>query len=101
MLSGAQPDYSHRIGLFFPFVVHDIYGWKVIPENLGNYIPQATNNNVRRMPGDLIETARLNRVVRDGVASFFFHPMYDLEILKQIVNGVKGLGYTFVSLDEM
>jgi uncharacterized protein YdaL len=24
MLGGTQPDYSHRIGLFFPFVVHDI-----------------------------------------------------------------------------
>jgi hypothetical protein len=41
------------------------------------------------LPNDLIETARLNRVVRDGVASFFFHPMYDPEILKQIINGLR------------
>ena len=33
----------------------------------------------------------------DGVASFFFHPYYDLSILKQIVAGVKTAGYTFVA----
>jgi hypothetical protein len=31
------------------------------------------------------------------VASFFFHPTYPLSDLQQIVAGIKGLGYAFVS----
>src|SRR5206468_3933736 len=35
--------------------------------------------------------------VRQGVASFFFHPYYDISNLQQIVAGIQGLGYTFVA----
>jgi hypothetical protein len=31
------------------------------------------------------------------VASFFFHPYYDVSYLQQIVQGIQALGYTFVS----
>ncbi|MEA2475945.1 MAG: hypothetical protein QOC87_144, partial [Actinomycetota bacterium] len=54
-------------------------------------------NNPPRSPQDMIDTARRDLVVRDGFASFFFHPYYDINALKQTVQGIKALGYTFVS----
>jgi hypothetical protein len=36
-------------------------------------------------------------VVRDGFASFYFHPFFDLSMLRETVDGIRALGYTFVS----
>lgn len=96
-LSGAALNYSHTFGQFFPYVVHDVYGEKIIPENLGNYEPAVANNNPPRLPADIIHNAQVNLAVTQGVASFFFHPDYPLAQLQQIVAGIKGLGYTFVA----
>ena len=96
LLSGSL-DYSHIFGQFFPYVVHDAYGEKVIPENLGNYEPTVANNNPPRLPADIIHNAQVNLAVTQGVASFFFHPTYPLSDLQQVVAGIKALGYTFVS----
>jgi uncharacterized protein YdaL len=96
-LSGQPLDYSRIFGQFFPYVVHDAYGEKVIPENLGNYEPTPENNNPPRTPADIIHSAQLNLAVTQGVASFFFHPIYSVTYLRQIVTGIKALGYTFVS----
>jgi uncharacterized protein YdaL len=96
-LLGGSLDYTHIFGQFFPYVVHDAYGEKVIPENLGNYEPVETNNNPPRLPAAIIHNAQVNLAVTQGVASFFFHPTYPLSDLQQIVAGIKGLGYTFVS----
>jgi uncharacterized protein YdaL len=96
-LLGGTLDYTHIFGQFFPYVVHDVYGEKVIPENLGNYEPVVANNNPPRLPADIIHNAQLNLAVTQGVASFFFHPTYPLSDLQQIVAGIKALGYTFVS----
>jgi uncharacterized protein YdaL len=96
-LSRKAVNYQHTIAMFFPFVVHDLYGWKVIPENLGNYIPTGYNNHGEWRPADLRRAAKLQRVVRDGVASFFFHPMYDIAVLREIVEGIQAEGYVFVS----
>jgi uncharacterized protein YdaL len=98
-LSGGTvaTDTTHMVGQFFPYVVNDVYGSKVLPEDLGNYEPEWTNNNPPRSPQDMIDTARRDLVVRDGFASFFFHPYYDINALKQTVQGIKALGYTFVS----
>jgi hypothetical protein len=38
-----------------------------------------------------------NLVVRDGVAVFFYHPEDSISYPRQTVNGLKALGYTFVS----
>lgn len=92
---------THMIGLYYPYTVTDIYGFKVLPENLGNYEPEAYNNHPPRLAADLVATAKKNLVVRDGVASFFFHPYYPLSELKAIVQGVKALGYTFVAPSAM
>ncbi len=96
-LSGQPLNYSHIFGQFFPYLVNDVYGEKIIPENLGNYEPVESNNVPPRLPADIIHYAQLNLAVTQGVASFFFHPNYPLSNLQQIVTGIKGLGYTFVS----
>ena len=36
-------------------------------------------------------------MVRDGFASFFFHPYLDISYLQQTVDGLQAAGYTFVS----
>jgi uncharacterized protein YdaL len=95
-LSGASPNYNELIGQFFPYKVKDIYGTTVIPEDLGDYEPVAENNNPPRLPAQLIANAQANLAVRDGVASFFYHPYYGTTPLSQIVTGIKALGYTFV-----
>ncbi|POX50808.1 hypothetical protein C3488_13700 [Streptomyces sp. Ru72] len=96
-LSGAPSDPNTFIGQFFPYVVKDVYGTKVLPENIGNYEPVAYNNHPPRLPADLIASARANLAVRDGFASFFYHPYYPLQPLQDTINGIKALGYTFVS----
>ena len=97
LLAGTTPNYTHPIGIMYPFTARDIYGLNVIPETLGSYEPDASNNNPPRLVADILKTAHSNRVVRDGFASFYFHPYYDLAVLKQIVAGIKAEGYSFVS----
>lgn len=79
---------------YFPYPVIDEFGRSVVPENLG-YLPVQKPD-----PKVIIENARLMRVVRDGVASFYFHPFLDAKLLDQVLQGVTGLGYRFVSLRE-
>lgn len=97
-LSGStSADPNRFIGQFFPYTVKDVYGTKVLPENIGNYEPEAANNHPARQPADLIASAKANLAVRDGVASFFYHPYYPVQPLKDTIDGIKALGYTFVS----
>ena len=51
----------------------------------------------RALIAAVIRNAQANLAVTQGVASFFFHPTSPLSDLQQIVAGIKGLGYTFVS----
>lgn len=94
-------DNNRMIGQFFPYVVRDAYGTKVLPENLANYEPTPENNIPPRRPADIIATARRNLAVRDGFASFFYHPSLGLSALKEIVSGIKSLGYTFVDAGSL
>jgi uncharacterized protein YdaL len=96
-LSGRTADNGHIFGQFFPYVVHDLYGTTIVPENLGNYEPTARNHNPPKPPSYIIDNARAELVVRQGVASFFFHPFFKLTFLQQIVAGIQSLGYDFVS----
>lgn len=96
-LSGKAVNNKSYVGQLFPYVVKDVYGSKVLPENMGNYESEGYNNHPPRLAADLVKSAEANLVVRDGFASFFFHPYYELQALKDIVKGVKGTGYTFVS----
>jgi uncharacterized protein YdaL len=101
VLTGAKYDYARQFGQFFPYTVRDVYGSVVVPENIGNVEPEAFNNHPVRLPADLIASAKRNLVVRDGVASCFYHPYLGTDHLKDLVSGIKGLGYTFVSADTM
>ena len=49
-LSGGSIDYTHEFEQFFPYVVHDVDGTTILPEDLGNYEPDASNNNPPRPP---------------------------------------------------
>ncbi len=100
-LTGGSIDYTHKFGQFFPYVVHDLDGSTVIPEDLGNYEPTMANNNPPRPPAVIVANAQAELAVRQGVASFFFHPYYDVSYLQQIVQGIQALGYTFVSASSL
>ncbi len=100
-LRGGTLDNSKIIGQFFPYTVRDIYGALVVPENIGNVELEPFNNHPPHLPADIVASAQLNTAVRDGVASFFFHPYLDVSYLKPIVDGVQAAGYTFVSASAM
>ncbi|WP_344862778.1 polysaccharide deacetylase family protein [Planomonospora alba] len=100
-LSGTAVRYEHAAGQFFPYTVTDVYGSKVVPENIGNLIPKGYNNHPSVLPGDLAEAAEANLVVRDGVASFFYHPYLGTGRLIEIIDGIEKLGYTFVPASAM
>ena len=95
MLNKDNAGNKGNFGLFYPYTVKNIYGTKVLPENLGNYEPESYNNHPPRSGADLVNNAKKNLVVTDGNASFFFHPDYPLSELKVAVKGIKELGYTF------
>ncbi|MEV6306063.1 polysaccharide deacetylase family protein [Actinoplanes sp. NPDC051861] len=101
VLTGGKYDYTRQFGQFFPYTVRDVYGSAVVPENIGNVEPEAFNNHPVRLPADLVASAERNLVVRDGVASCFYHPYLGTDHLKDLVTGIKGAGYTFVSADSM
>lgn len=90
-------DHSRMAGQFFPYVVRDVYGTKVLPENLGNIEPVDWFQYPQRLPADIVRDAQRNLVVRDGFASFYFHPFFDLQYLRETVEGIQAAGYTFVS----
>ncbi len=79
---------------YFPYPVTDHWGRRVVPEDLG-YLPEEKPD-----PKVVIERARNLRVVRDGVASFYFHPFLNVDLLEETVRGIQGLGYHFVSVRE-
>lgn len=88
----VQPDVNSI--QYFPYPVKDVYGRQVIPENLG-YLPLEKPD-----PAVLIDNARAMRVVRDGLASFYFHPFLDANLLARTVDGIRALGYTFTGIRE-
>lgn len=96
-LSGADRDSSRQIGQIFPYEGRDVYGFSMIPENCGPFRPVATAKDPARTVDDVLHCARLNLVVRDGWASFYYHPRLGAGPLRRIVEGVQRLGYTFVA----
>lgn len=100
-LSQQPIDYSRLAGQFFPYPVKDIYGSVIIPENIGNIEPEPFNNHPARLPGDLLAAGQANLVVRDGFASFFYHPYLGHSMLLQVVDGLIQQGYTFVTVDSL
>lgn len=98
ILTGAKPkNYNDQMGLFVPYLARDAYGFLMIPENLDHYEPDAANGYPARTGDDIVRDANLIHVVRDGFASFYFHPYFGVDPLKPIISGIKAAGYQFVS----
>ena len=88
-------------GQSFPFLIKkDLYGQKIFPENLG-YVPLSTNAaESKAVVQRLIKSTDGIRQVRDGIATCFFHPFLDLDLLKTLVDGITAKGFTFIDLKE-
>jgi len=105
----ANPARDFAVGQFFPYVIErDYYGQRVLPENLGNIEYDIREidptSNFDYTWEDLLLNAEMAKVVRDGFASFFFHPFWldpdvgtpGFEDFKKLVEGITALGYTWV-----
>ena len=80
----------------FPYVIKkDSYGYHQIPENIGNIQTTPRAGFRVALPEDLIHSAEKMKVVRDGLASFYYHPFLGTEDLSKTITGLKKLGYTF------
>ncbi|RPI04174.1 MAG: DUF2334 domain-containing protein, partial [Ignavibacteriae bacterium] len=96
-LSMEDADFSQ----FFPYIINkDLFGQKIYPENLG-YVPLNPDKAASRASVDqLIKNAKAQLYIRDGVATAFFHAFLDLDLLKQLADGLEGLGYSFLDMRE-
>ncbi len=101
---------DYGVGQFYPYSVRtDHYGQRVLPENLGNIeydistIDPTSNYNYRAE--DLILNAKYAKTIRDGTASFFFHPFWlepelgtpGFEDFRKTIEGITALGFTWVA----
>jgi uncharacterized protein YdaL len=109
-LKGVSGVYDYSPGQFYPYVIKkDYYGQYVIPENLGNIERKAVCSYCYDyLPSDLVLNARYALVVRDGFASFFFHPYLlnpettalgidGMADFSNTMTGISNLGYTWGS----
>ena len=111
-----QPNFNAAInkdfgvGQIFPYVIKkDHYGQRIIPENLGNIeydlsaIDPSSNFNYTWQ--DIVTNAEYGKTVRDGFASFFFHPFWlepavgvpGYADFQSTITGITNLGYTWVA----
>jgi len=97
--SSSTPDF---LGQFYPYPIEqDIYGQRIMPENLGNVEPLPFYDYPARLPAEIVDAAKKNRVVRDAWASSYFHPYLHLRYLKKVVEGIKNLGYIYTSIPPL
>ena len=104
---GAEaPESRAFVTQFFPYTIYkDHYGQFVWPENLG-YVPMPENEPGDLPPLDITAEADLSWAVRDGWASFFWHPQLldrpgESERLEAIIDRIRARGYRFVSLKTL
>jgi uncharacterized protein YdaL len=105
----ASTGKDFAVGQIFPYPIEkDYYGQFIIPEELGNVeydistIDPTSNYNYTAQ--DILTNAQYALAVRDGYASFFFHPFWlepDLgtpgfQDFQTIINGITNMGYTWV-----
>lgn len=103
---GAEGPPHPYMSQFFPYTIYrDHYGQYIWPENLG-FVPMPGSDWGYDTPPDISETVRKARVVRDGWASFFWHPHLaategGLRKLEELLDEIRTQGFTFVSLKEL
>ncbi|MDO8774580.1 MAG: DUF2334 domain-containing protein [Burkholderiaceae bacterium] len=103
---GVNKDFA--VGQIFPYVIKkDYYGQRLLPENLGNIEYDISNidptSNFNYTWQDIYTNAQYALTVRDGYASFFFHPFWlepdvgtpGLADFKKLITAISGLGYTW------
>lgn len=107
------PGRDFAVDQFFPYPIkRDYYGRRVIPENLGNMRYAAKDgagvnqhNESEYSWRDLLTNARYALLVRDGVASFFYHPFLteptsgvpgEADLIR-LLDGIEKLGFTWTS----
>jgi uncharacterized protein YdaL len=116
-LNTNSNDKDFAVGQFFPYTIsRDWYGRKVLPENLGNIEYDIRDidptSNFDYTWQDLLTNADiLHAVVRNGIASFFFHPFWleqfrrpdgtryphdGLADLQRLLAGLRETGFEFV-----
>ncbi len=87
---------------YFPYVIgRDVYGQRVVPENLGPLSPLVYSYDWEQVNeiDDLIRTARKNLVANCATASFFFHPF--LVPLEESVSGTSGEDALLTIVDQL
>lgn len=90
---------SQALELNSPYIYKDTYGIKRIPESVGWIDLEGwLHLQPPNLPADVIRHAAALKVVRDGWAGCYYHTYIDPELLGEMVNGLKGLGYEFVPL---
>lgn len=104
------PEGLNPAGQFYPYEIYgDIYGQRMIPENLGNVQPYMNDQVIKTVTvDDMIRMMRRNAVLRDSWASFFVHPsMLDLTAdggsapeVSRLLSAAKEHGYEFISLSK-
>ncbi len=103
-------------GQFYPYEIDgDLYGQRLIPENVGNVQPYMNEQVLKSVTiDDMIRVMRRNAVLRDAWASFFVHPsMLDTTKvggtartpgasgeLERLIRAARDNGYEFVSLSD-
>ncbi|MDB5868348.1 MAG: papd-like protein [Polaromonas sp.] len=106
----AATNKDFGVGQIFPYVIKkDYYGQRIIPESLGNIeydirtIDPSSNFNYTWQ--DIVTNAEYGKTVRDGYASFFFHPFWlEPEVrtpgfadFQKVMDGITNLGYTWIA----
>jgi uncharacterized protein YdaL len=100
-LAGGAIDHRRFVSQAFPYVVRDVYGSAVIPENLGHHDTRPPGTAVDGDVAGIVAGARRARVVRDGLASFFYHPYLGVGPLRDIIDGIQEAGYDFVDVSAL
>lgn len=81
-----------------PYLVRDVYGGPVLPENLGYVIgPHVPATGPGSISSILAAGAAQKAAVRDNVASVYYHPFLGTGPLRRLVRGIRDEGYKFVS----
>lgn len=106
----AATSRDFAVGQFYPYIIkRDYYGQRVLPENLGNIEYDISNidpsSNFNYTWQDLSINADYGLVVRDGFASFFFHPFWlepainkpGFADFKSIVASITAMGYRWTA----
>jgi uncharacterized protein YdaL len=114
MLDTTDPNRDFAVGQFFPYIIEsDYYGRRVLPENLGNIEYDISNldptSYISYTWQDLYTNAQYALTIRDGFASFFFHPFWlesylqlpGFQDFQSLIKGITALGFTWVDPSQL